>query len=185
MGQEQAQVLTNTLSSPTTSQSLLTNSLLSITNTEAAEGRGESKKKAFGLKKPNALTKLYLSADREESAKIASVKAVWILAYPLGRPCVGGCTHAHGLQVLKTEYLFGLRENDVHGSLLVFVFNHHIYYTSFSCLCQCLLAHNYSRFFHSVFVHYIHEKTKGRGRHGDTPCPSIHSWSNSSSSSQG
>lgn len=79
MGQEQAQVLTNTLSSPTTSQSLLTNSLLSITNTEAAEGRGESKKKAFGLKKPNALTKLYLSADREESAKIASVKAVWIL----------------------------------------------------------------------------------------------------------
>lgn len=98
MGQERAQVLTNTLSSPNSSQSLPTNSLLSTTNTDVAVGRGESKKKAFGLKKPNALTKLYLSADREESAKIASVKAVWILEYPLGRPCVCTRTRIAGVK---------------------------------------------------------------------------------------
>ena len=51
---------------------------------------------------PNALTrKMYLSAmTAKSSAEMAPVKAVWILAYPLGRPCVCVCARTQGLQGL-------------------------------------------------------------------------------------
>ena len=53
------------------------------------------KQKAPGHSYPNALTKkMYLSAmTAKSSAEMAPVKAVWILAYPLGRPCV--CVYTH------------------------------------------------------------------------------------------
>ena len=54
------------------------------------------------------LSQKYINAlTVKSSAEMAPVKAVWMLAHPLGRPCV--CTRTHGLRVL-IKYKIGLRE---------------------------------------------------------------------------
>ncbi len=63
----------------------------------------------------------------KSSAEMAPVKAVWILAYPLGRPCVSTHTHTRIAGVNWTLFKACVK-NGIHGSLLVFTKSPYLLY---------------------------------------------------------
>lgn len=75
----------------------------------------------------------------KSSAEMAPVKAVGILAYPLGRPCVCVCTRTQGLRVL-IEYFKACVKNKIHGSLLVFVESPYLLYNIIFRLSMSMTA---------------------------------------------